>query len=203
MPLRAYPPGTRKSNKTYIFRGSVDGELVEFTTPFQAGTDPSVINEALRFSEAEIIQGRRRTGPYRRGRETRREAENHASAATLDIARIYQLSQNVECGVYFLFQVGRLQYIGQSVRVRTRITEHRAEARIPFDHWAALDLPAEVLDFVEAAHILRYRPPYNRGTRLRQTSVSRPSNRASPKLNHRRGSRGLISPNNNGETTRT
>ena len=62
-------------------------------------------------------------------------------------------------GIYFLFSGDRLVYIGQSVDVERRVINH-AEA-LTFDSYGLIECPPEHLDELEAAYILRFKPPEN------------------------------------------
>lgn len=54
MPLKAYPPGTRKGNKFYIIRGRLDGKPREFATKFPAGTPRKTLNAFIAEIEQEV-----------------------------------------------------------------------------------------------------------------------------------------------------
>lgn len=55
MPLKAFPPGTRRNNRTYIFRGSIAGYQREITTTFTASTPTRTIRLALQRAEQRIL----------------------------------------------------------------------------------------------------------------------------------------------------
>jgi hypothetical protein len=64
------------------------------------------------------------------------------------------------CGVYFLYFLGRIVYVGQSVDVRSRISQHTREKT--FDEYAFVRCPEVWLDILEAVYIQRINPPLNR-----------------------------------------
>jgi integrase len=54
MPLTAIPPGKRKGNKHWLYRGRVAGKLREITTAFGPDTPPRVIREDKAKTERDI-----------------------------------------------------------------------------------------------------------------------------------------------------
>lgn len=69
-------------------------------------------------------------------------------------------------GIYALFDGDDgLLYIGQSLHIFNRITQHwwayRRRERSRFEYWSALDVPVELMKAVECAHIWALEPPEN------------------------------------------
>jgi hypothetical protein len=75
-------------------------------------------------------------------------------------------ASNRICGVYVLFYGNRVIYVGQSVDVQTRITNHKIEK--PYTRCLVKELPEEQLDEVERALITVLQPPLNRAGVLEQ-----------------------------------
>ena len=65
-------------------------------------------------------------------------------------------------GVYFLILDERVVYIGQSVDVHCRISEHKRRGR-KFSRFFILSVPHESLDEIEAKYIVLLRPEGNIG----------------------------------------
>lgn len=65
-----------------------------------------------------------------------------------------------KCGIYFLLLDGAVQYVGQSINVDARITQHCRSGKV-FDswHWEACD--SDELDTRETLYIHALRPPLN------------------------------------------
>jgi len=66
MPLSAVPPGARKGNKHWIFRGTVNGREREIATRFRADTPARAIQKALAAAERTLLaedERRRLPGP--------------------------------------------------------------------------------------------------------------------------------------------
>lgn len=66
-------------------------------------------------------------------------------------------------GVYRLMKRGRIVYIGQSVNIIGRITEHAAEKDFDQFSYALVDGSRETLNAIESALIIIERPPGNHG----------------------------------------
>ena len=66
-------------------------------------------------------------------------------------------------GVYRLMKDGKTVYIGQSVNIISRITEHAAEKDFDQFSYALVDGGREALNDVESALIIMERPPENHG----------------------------------------
>ena len=64
------------------------------------------------------------------------------------------------CGVYFLFCGEELIYVGQSVDVLSRLTNHRNKG---FDRYSVILCEPEELTDLEAAYILLFKPRLNGG----------------------------------------
>jgi integrase len=87
MPLRAYPPGTRKGNRTYIFRGTVNGREREIATEFGADTPPETLRLAVAGAESRIIADERHSRIPRPGEDVSfaRAARLYAAYRGLDL----------------------------------------------------------------------------------------------------------------------
>ncbi len=92
----------------------------------------------------------------------------------LTVAEINKFPIPSDAGIYFLFLGRRLQYIGQSSKVFSRIAKHRNSDLIAFDNWRFLPVELCDLDAIEAAYIRAHRPPHNVGVRrgLREDHAS-------------------------------
>lgn len=64
------------------------------------------------------------------------------------------------CGVYFLISNGRVVYVGQSVKVFSRVNSHTDKA---FDSIAIIPCEKSILDRLESLYIHSLRPPLNGG----------------------------------------
>lgn len=56
MPLHAIEPGRRKGNRTWLFRGRIDGKVREITTDFGPGTPARIIRKAKEEAERELYR---------------------------------------------------------------------------------------------------------------------------------------------------
>ncbi|MFA6904417.1 MAG: GIY-YIG nuclease family protein [Gallionellaceae bacterium] len=65
-------------------------------------------------------------------------------------------------GVYFLILHERIIYIGKSVDVYNRISNHRSNGRI-FTHYSIIQCPPEGLNELESKYILAFNPVGNKG----------------------------------------
>lgn len=69
-------------------------------------------------------------------------------------------------GIYALFgEDEALLYIGKSLHIHNRVIQHfhaatRSE-RKKFKYWSAVDVPTDLMDMVEIAHIWALEPPEN------------------------------------------
>lgn len=96
---------------------------------------------------------------------------------SLSVIRLWRAPWRPACGprgsgVYFLFVGFDLTYIGQSKDVSNRLRAHRMNVFdrrsrvIPYDLWAAIEVPEWWLDEVEREYIGEHQPPFNiRGIR--------------------------------------
>jgi hypothetical protein len=69
------------------------------------------------------------------------------------------LSYRPICGVYFLIESGRVQYVGQSVNIQTRLRDHAA--RFDFESFAYIEAERGILDKLESLYIHLLRPEWN------------------------------------------
>lgn len=65
-------------------------------------------------------------------------------------------------GVYFLLLDNRVMYVGKSVDMYCRISEHRTKGR-KFTHFSVIPCPPEDLAELESKYILAFAPEGNRG----------------------------------------
>lgn len=75
-------------------------------------------------------------------------------------------------GVYFLWRVGVIVYVGQSKNMTDRIVQHLGDALKAFDHVSCLPCPSMALDKTERHYIEKFMPKYNRcsySTAVRRT----------------------------------
>lgn len=68
------------------------------------------------------------------------------------------LSYGDACGVYFLIKDKVIVYIGQSINIASRITQHRDK---DFDSVSYVACHRSELDVLESLYILAYKPPLN------------------------------------------
>lgn len=68
------------------------------------------------------------------------------------------LSYGDACGVYFLIKDNEIVYIGQSINIASRITQHRDKE---FDSVSYVACHRSELDVLESLYILAYKPPLN------------------------------------------
>lgn len=68
------------------------------------------------------------------------------------------LSYGDACGVYFLIKDKVIVYIGQSINIASRITQHRDKE---FDSVSYVACEKSELDILESLYILAYKPPLN------------------------------------------
>lgn len=76
---------------------------------------------------------------------------------TEDIVAASQ-AYEVHCGVYFLIYEGRVVYVGQSVDVLSRISQHKEKR---FDRFAFVPCDRASLDVIESLYIHILQPPLN------------------------------------------
>lgn len=65
-------------------------------------------------------------------------------------------------GVYFLIQDSRVVYVGKSVDMYTRVSEHKSKGR-EFTHFSVIQCPPEGLNELESKYILAFNPIGNTG----------------------------------------
>lgn len=68
------------------------------------------------------------------------------------------LSYGDACGVYFLIKDMAIVYIGQSINIASRITQHRDKE---FDSVSYVACEKSEMDILESLYILAYKPPLN------------------------------------------
>lgn len=68
------------------------------------------------------------------------------------------LSYGDACGVYFLIKNKKIVYIGQSINIASRVTQHRDK---DFDSVSYVSCDRSELDVLESLYILAYKPPLN------------------------------------------
>lgn len=154
--MKLIAPGQRKGNKFWIARGIVSGRDVEVSTKTADEDEAKRFLENLQAVAADdvILNGPHRFKP-------------------LDV--VFNSVEPVECGIYFLWLLSSLQYIGQSYRMPARIARHCEERRIRFNAWTAVACDERALDFVEAAYIHQFNPALNKGfSRGRRKHKSKP-----------------------------
>jgi len=154
--LKLIPPGKRKGNKFYVVRGSLNGQEIEFSTKTTDETEATVRAQSFAQSFQEGW----------RDNLTEPDLFEHLrwtlTRLTKSLEDISSADNRATCGIYFLIDRDRLNYLGQSHRIPQRIQQHRHEKLIPFDRWTAFGYPIELLEMIEAAYLIRYRPFFNR-----------------------------------------
>ena len=63
-------------------------------------------------------------------------------------------------GVYFLIDVGRIVYVGQSTNISSRVGQHCADKT--FTSWASIECPEDFRLTLERFYIKKFDPPLNR-----------------------------------------
>lgn len=107
---------------------------------------------AIRFDGASVRMYQRRQKTLIKGPIPDRDADLAELAA-----RAVPLPPR--CGVYFLFQQGRLVYVGQAINMARRIGQHTHDKA--FDSYSYIECPQAELNAVEQTYIQRFRPPLN------------------------------------------
>ena len=69
------------------------------------------------------------------------------------------------CGIYCLFSGVDLVYVGQSVNVHSRISQHALYTDKKFDSFSYIPCNRDELNMMEARYILRFRPVHNFSSR--------------------------------------
>jgi hypothetical protein len=154
--MKLIAPGKRKGNKFWLARGNISGNDMEVSTKTIDEEEAKRFLEKLQIAAAAdlAITLRPRLQP---------------------IEVVFNSVDPVECGVYFLWLLNSLQYVGQSYKIPARIARHCEERRIHFNAWTAIACHENELDFVEAAYIHQFNPPINKGfSRGRRNYKSEP-----------------------------
>ncbi|OLF36556.1 hypothetical protein BTW00_05585 [Psychrobacter sp. C 20.9] len=76
------------------------------------------------------------------------------------------------CGVYFLVKNNEIVYIGQSINIASRITQHRDK---DFDSVSYVACHKDELDILESLYILAYQPALNGSNGNGITGTTRPA----------------------------
>src|SRR6185369_33014 len=79
---------------------------------------------------------------------------------------------SVISAVYFLFQNGKLQYIGQTLNLLSRIGEHREKSWFEWDSYAFIKTHPEDLYAHERLYIKKFDPSCNRTLRSSKNNAS-------------------------------
>lgn len=82
------------------------------------------------------------------------------------------LSYGDACGVYFLIKDSEIVYIGQSINIASRITQHRDKE---FDSVSYVACHRSELDILESLYILAYQPELNGSNGNGPTGGTRPA----------------------------
>ncbi len=64
-------------------------------------------------------------------------------------------------GIYFLINGKEIVYVGQSLDIHSRITQHNKDILKTFDSFSILECPAEYLSILEAHYIFKFHPFLN------------------------------------------
>jgi hypothetical protein len=96
-------------------------------------------------------------------------------ARSIDPKKIERL-----CGIYFLFFIKDLVYIGQSRDIFARIRSHMKEGQKQFTRFAYIECLQVDLDSVERDLILTYKPRYNKVFSRPMVGPPRPSHLPRP-----------------------
>lgn len=70
--------------------------------------------------------------------------------------------RNGLCGIYFLVRGSSVVYVGQSINVYKRLSEHMGARIIDFDKYHVLPCAAELMDILETSYIAKFRPYWNK-----------------------------------------
>lgn len=76
--------------------------------------------------------------------------------------RRYKVDINYNCGIYFLFRHGIVVYVGQSIDVPVRISQHKVSGGKDFDEYSFIRIPKDKLDSTERYYINFHNPTYNK-----------------------------------------
>lgn len=77
-----------------------------------------------------------------------------------------------QCGVYFLVSSGRVVYVGQSVQIGTRLSDH-AKTK-DFDRYSYIACPKEKLDVLESLYIHTLNPEYQGRSGYKGMNIAAP-----------------------------
>lgn len=69
-------------------------------------------------------------------------------------------------GVYLLIRNHIVVYVGQTWQIETRIRNHRSDKKKEFDRYHFFKCPAENLNWFEQELIERFKPIYNKQTKV-------------------------------------
>lgn len=72
--------------------------------------------------------------------------------------------------IYFLLDKGEIIYVGQTKQLLARLAAHMTDKT--FDSYAAFPVPASEANDAEAAMIVRFNPPLNKGVPVQRRYVS-------------------------------
>lgn len=76
-------------------------------------------------------------------------------------AQAWKPSAPHECGVYFFFHAGELQYIGKAKSLANRFSQHASRATVPVDAAGWILCPEQFVTRLEFDYWTAYKPPYN------------------------------------------
>ena len=77
-----------------------------------------------------------------------------------EVVQSSQLYTN-RCGVYFLINLGKVVYVGQSTSVFARVSTHFVDPSKQFTHFAWCEVDKHLLDKFESLYIHVLRPQFN------------------------------------------
>lgn len=86
--------------------------------------------------------------------------------------RRYKTDTQYNCGVYFLFRHGVIVYVGQSIDVPVRISQHKIKRDKDFDEYSFIRIPNNKLDSTERYYINAHNPTYNKTKGNKKSKVS-------------------------------
>ncbi len=110
--------------------------------------------EELRLEVEEAAASGRRWTPHR--------AVSVPPLLSPMLESLYRIPMTSLCGVYFLVDAEEVVYVGQSVSVHGRVSDHIGDGVKRFDRALAIHVPPEDLDATENAFIRALKPRYNR-----------------------------------------
>lgn len=118
--------------------------------------------EAVRYA----LQANLEVGYIDDLRDAHRASMRHGnldSKGLLDVASIVRKSIRYDqiCGIYFLIRGQEIVYIGQSMNVLSRLSQHYAEQTKVFDSFYLLECREANLNHTEALYIAKFAPIYN------------------------------------------